>query len=223
VVLPAARPLSLLVLGASGGIGRWLTQLAAGRGHRVTALVRPEAPFVAPAGVAVRRGDPTDPATLDAAVAGHDAVLSALGLRRAGLSPWAALRSPPDLTEHVTRNLLPAMRRHGVGRVLVVSAGGVGDSRAQLTWPVRRLVSTGNVAAAYRDLAAMEALLAAGDRDWLAVRPVTLVDGDPRGRARPVGRYALASTVRRADVALWMLDAAARPGPFAERRVLLGG
>jgi uncharacterized protein YbjT (DUF2867 family) len=210
----------LLVLGASGGCGRWLVRLAAEGGHRVTALVRDGGDAATPDGVTVRRGDPTDAATLDAAVAGHDAVLSCLGLRRAGRSPWAPLRSPPDLTARVTRLLLPAMRRHDVRRVVALSAAGVGDSLAQLSWPVRRLVASGNVAVAYEDLARMEAALAEGDAEWVVARPVTLVDGAPIG-ARQVARYGLTSTIRRADVAAWMLAAAERPAPLAGRRVMI--
>lgn len=200
----------LLILGASGGCGRWLTRLAAER-HDVTALARPGAPLDAPARVTVRRGDPTDPDTLDRLLAGHDAVLSCLGLRRAGRSPWAPLRSPADLTERVAHALVPAMRANGIGRLVAISAAGVGDSFERLSWPVRRLVTTGNVAVAYRDLAAMERTLAAGGVEWLAVRPVTLVDGAPTGRARPVDRYGLASTIRRSDVAAFMLAAVEKP------------
>jgi uncharacterized protein YbjT (DUF2867 family) len=213
----------LLVLGASGGIGRWVVRLAAQDGHVVTGLARQRSEAPAPAGVVMRRGDVTDPDTLDAAVAGHDAVVSCLGLRRAGRSPWAALRSPPDLTERVTRALIAAMRRHRVRRLAVVSAGGVAESLARLTWPVRRLVATANVGVAYRDLAAMERLLdSATDLEWVVARPVTLVDGDPTGGAREVARYGLASTIRRADVAAWLLAAVAQPPVVARRKVLLG-
>jgi putative NADH-flavin reductase len=212
----------LLILGASGGCGRWLTRLATERGHAVTALIRSSAELDAAPGLVVERGDVTDAGVLDAVVPGHDAVLCALGLRRAGRSPWAPLRSPADLTERTMRHLLPAMQRHAVARLVVISAAGVGDSYARLSWPVRRLVTSGSVALAYRDLAAVEARLAASDRDWLAVRPVTLTDGAPRKPARAVSRYGLLSTVRRSEVAGWMLDAVARPTPFAERRILLG-
>src|ERR1043166_7645248 len=174
----------LLILGASGGCGRWLARLAAERGHAVTALVRASAAFDVSRGVTVRRGDVTDAAVLDESVPGHDVVLSALGLRRAGRNPWAPLHSPINLTEHAMGELLPAMQRHGVARVIAISAAGVGDSHDLLSWPVRLMVASGNVGVAYRDLAAMESLLAASDRDWLAVRPVTLTDGDPRKPAR---------------------------------------
>ena len=212
----------ILVLGASGGCGRWLVRLATERGHQVTALVRARTAVEPPPGVTVVRGDVTDPGTLDAAVRGQSAVLSGLGLRRAGRSPWAPLRSPPDLTTRVAEALVPAMRRHGVRRVVAVSAGGVGDSRAQLSAPVRWLVGAGNVAVAYRHLAGMEAVLAGSGLDWLVVRPVTLTAGAPTGLARPVRRYTLASTVRRADVAAFMLAAAERALPHEDRRVLLG-
>jgi hypothetical protein len=98
----------------------------------------------------------------------------------------------------------------------------VADSFSQLTWPVQQLVSTGNVAVAYRDLAGMEARLAASSLDWLAVRPVTLIPGAPLGRARPVNCYRLTSTIRRSDVASWMVAAAVQHDSFMNHTVLLG-
>jgi len=212
----------LLVLGASGGCGRWLTRLAAEGGHQVTALVRASAAVAAMPGVRVIRGEVLDSAVLATALAGQDAVASCLGLRRDGRSPWAPLRSPPDLTARVTAALVPAMARAGVRRIVAISAGGVAESITRLSMPVRWLIASGNVAVAYRDLAEMERLLSASQLDWLAVRPVTLVDGAPTGRAGAVTRYGLFSTVRRADVAAWMLGALERPASFSGHTVLLG-
>ena len=214
--------MKLLVLGASGGCGRWLAQLAAERGHEVTALVRPTTSFVAPAGVTVRRGQVLDPNTIEGAVTGQDIVFSCLGLRRAGPSPWARLLSPADLMEKVARILTDAMRRQGVRRLMIVSAGGVGESAAQLSRPVRWLVGSGRIGVAYRDLEEMEQELATSGLDWLAVRPVTLIDGQPTGAAHPVAHYGLFSKVRRSDVAGWMLSRAESPGPFGPHTVLLG-
>ena len=120
------------------------------------------------------------------------------------------------------RALVPAMERAGVSRLVAISAGGVGDSAAQLTATVRWLVTRGNIAVAYRDLERMESVLRESTLDWLVVRPVTLADGPPAGRARPVARYGATSRVRRSDVAAWMLDALERRDRFAERTVLLG-
>jgi uncharacterized protein YbjT (DUF2867 family) len=214
--------MNLLVLGASGGVGRWLTRFAADGGHAVTALVRPSASLDVPPTVRVVRGDVLDPSVLAAVVEGQNAVASCLGLRRTSKSPWAALRSPPDLTTRVTAALIPAMERAGILRIVALSAGGVAESITQLTTPVRWMVSSGNVGVAYRDLAEMERLLSASRLDWLAVRPVTLVNGVPTARAGRVTRYGLFSIIRRADVAAWMLGALVRPTPFIEQTILLG-
>ena len=214
--------MKLLVLGASGATGSWLVRVAAQAGHQVTALIRPSTPFDAPAGVRVVRGEVLDAAVLGSVVGGQDAVASCLGQRRSGRSPWAALRSPPDLMSRVASLLIPTMAAAGVTRVVAISAGGVAESITQLSMPVRWLVSVGNVGVAYRDLAEMERKLSASRLDWLAVRPVTLMDGPPTGRATRVDRYGLFSIVRRSDVATWMLGAFSRPTPFIEQTVLLG-
>ena len=78
------------------------------------------------------------------------------------------------------------------------------------------------VGVAYRDLAGMEAVFAASDLDWIVARPVTLVNGEPRRAARAVSRYTLLSTVRRSEVATWMLDMVEQPTPFTEHHALLG-
>lgn len=213
----------LLILGASGGCGRWLVRLAAARGHEVTALVRDPAARATLQPSRVIVGDVRDASVLAAGLRGQDAVLSALGLRRVGRNPWARLLSPPDFTTQVARTLIPAMQQEGVSRLIVISAAGVAESLAQCSAAVRTLVRAGNVGVAYRDLAEMEATLANSDRDWLAVRPVTLLDGPPRRRARPAVRYGMFSTIRRSEVATWMLDALTMPTPFTARTVLLDG
>ena len=211
-----------MILGASGSVGRWATTIATNSGHNVTAAIRPASQFDPVDGVAVSRGDLTDPDFLESVVAGQDAVVSCVGLRRGGLSPFARLLSPPDLTTRLASTLARAMDNQHVRRLIVLSAGGVGDSFPSLTWPVQQLVQTGNVAVAYRDLAGMEARLSASSLDWLAVRPVTLMNGGLLGRARPVQQYGLTSIIRRADVAAWMIKSATQHDSFIDHTVLLG-
>ena len=218
--------MKLLVLGASGATGGWLTRLAAQAGHEVTALVRPGSAFTPPAGVRVVRGEVLDPATLASLLegerGGQAAVASCLGIRRASKAPWARLLSPPDFMTRVAALLVPAMSRAGVRRVVAISAGGVAESITQCSGVIRWMAGAGTIGVAYRDLAEMERQLSASRLDWLAVRPVTLMNGPPTGYAAKVDRYGLFSIVRRADVAAWMLGALARPTPYVEQTVLLG-
>src|SRR5215212_1272230 len=72
----------VLIIGATGGTGRILLEKAVEQGHEVTTLARnPSA--VAPRDYRPRvlRGNVLDPDAVEAAVAGQDAVLSALGTR----------------------------------------------------------------------------------------------------------------------------------------------
>jgi len=214
--------MKLVVLGASGATGGWLTRMSVQAGHVVTALVRPGATFVPPPNVRVVRGEALDAAALAAVLDGQDAVACCLGIRRAGKAPWSPLLSPPDLMTRVAQLLVSAMPRAGVRRVVAISAGGVAESITQCTGVIRWMAGAGNVGIAYRDLAEMERRLSASRLDWLAVRPVTLMNGPPTGLAGKVNRYGLFSIVRRSDVAAWMLGALGRPTPFVEQTVLLG-
>ncbi len=214
--------MNLLILGASGGCGRWLCRIAPERGHHVRALVRPSTPFEPPQEVDLVRGDVLDADALDRALDGRDAVLSALGIKRASpLNPWSPLASPPDLTARVAERLAEAMPAHRVRRVVAISAAGVGDSSSRVHPLIRWMIDHSNMAASYADLAGMEAVLAGSGLDWVAVRPTTLTGGPPSGSVHVVDRYGLLTRVRRADVATWMLDAAESPDAPEDRTPMI--
>jgi putative NADH-flavin reductase len=70
----------LFMLGATGGIGRQLVDQALERHHKVTAFVRsPQKLGAARDGLTVIQGDVRNADAMSEALAGHDAVLSALG------------------------------------------------------------------------------------------------------------------------------------------------
>jgi uncharacterized protein YbjT (DUF2867 family) len=216
------KPLNLLILGASGGCGQWLIRLAQERGHHVRALVRPATPFDPPAGIEVIRGEVLEEGVLDRALAGCEAVLSALGIKRkTPWNPWSALASPLDLATQAARLLVETMPRHAVRRVVAISAGGVGESIRQVHPLIRWLITNSNVEASYRDLEGMEGVLAGSGIDWLAVRPTTLMAGPPTGSAQVVQHFGLLSRTSRGDVAAWMLAAAERPEPFTEHTPMI--
>lgn len=188
--------MKIAVFGASGGCGRHVLAQAVARGWDVTAIVR--APLEVP-GVRVVECD------LDA-IAGADAVISCLGIRRRHpRNPWSRMMSPPDFTSTSAAKIVTAMRKHGVDKLVAISAAGVGDSAARLSWPLRLLFGSSQIGVAYRDLAAMEEVYATSGARCLIARPVTLTNGAVRP-AREVARFGLFSTISRASVAAWMLD-----------------
>jgi uncharacterized protein YbjT (DUF2867 family) len=111
----------LLVVGATGSLGRLAVAEAAQRGHDVTALVRDPARANLPEPVVKVRGDVLDPVSLGPAVEGRDAVVCALG------TPGP--RQASSLLEDGTRNLVAVMERASVPRLVCVTLLGTADSK----------------------------------------------------------------------------------------------
>ena len=197
----------LLVLGASGGVGRHVITGALARGHKVTTLVRPTTTLSQPEGLRVVRGGLFDGSALDEAMTGADAVLSSIGLQRENpRNPWSRLITDPDISSRAARRIVEAMTRCGVRRVVAVSAGGVGDSAPRLNLVMRFFLATSTIGIAYRDLALMEEVYASSGLDWLAPRPTRLHDGPATSRVKVVDAFGVSDAIARADVAAWMLD-----------------
>jgi putative NADH-flavin reductase len=210
--------MKLTVVAATGGIGRQVLDQALAAGHDVTAVARN--PSTLPAAVRTLAADlaAADPAVLEPAVAGADAVLSGLGPRS---------RADAGVASAGTRAVVQAMRATGVRRVVVVSAAPVATvaSPGRPDPPrhdpgdgflMRHLLAPALVAAlrdVYADLALMEDVLRDSGLDWTAVRPPRLTDGPLTGAYRTaVGRNLRHGLlVSRADVAHLMLAVLDRP------------
>lgn len=209
--------MNLLVLGASGGVGKHVVERAVAKGHRVTAIVRGETAGL-PERAKIVRGSVLDRATLDAALEGQDAVLSSLGIRRANpRNPWSKVTSPPDFMESVMKALVPAMNARGVKRLVAVSSAGVAESFPRMNFVMRFLVRKSSIGVAYRDLAEMERVLAESDLDWVAVRPVTLTNRTRDDRVAYPDGFSITATISRATVAEWMITRAEDPAPITDR------
>lgn len=207
--------MKIVVFGATGGCGAQAVKEGARRGHEVVAAVRPasarRASFAD--GVRVAECEPYTGEGVADALSGADAVVSCLGIRRRNpLNPWSRLVSPADTTERATSNIAAAMREQKVGRLAVISAGGVGDSRPRTALLIRIMIAHSNMAPAYADLERMEAVLATSGLDWLALRPTTLTNARSPHRAEPCAGYGLLSRIPRAAVAATLLEFAQGAG-----------
>lgn len=214
--------MNLLILGASGGCGQWLTNLAKERGHHVRVLVRPDTLFDHPKDVEVIRGDIFDDKILDSLLEDREVVISALGIKRKNpKNPWSSLASPQNLTSTVTKSLIELMPKHGIDRISVISASGVGDSIQQVHPVMRWFINRSNLSYSYQDLEEMERLLSSSNLDWLAVRPTTLTEGGPRGSVKMVDYYGLFTNITRGNVAKWMLDTIEQSKPFKDNTPMI--
>jgi len=192
----------LSIFGATGPTGRRLVEQALARGHSVTAVARsPERMSLSHPQLQVVRGDVTDPTTIAAAIAGHDAVLSALG------APVG--RAPVSLYSVGTANILATMAQHNVRRIVCVSAGGTHPGKDPNN-PVffEYVVAPLLLGRIFDDMRRMEDLLMASNTDWTIVRPPALRDTPPTKIYRVAPAYSLPKgwQIGRADLADFILD-----------------
>ena len=169
--------MNVIVFGATGDTGRWIIRRAVQEGHDVTAFVRdPGRMRVVQDRVKVARGDVLDATAVDGAVAGQDAVLSALG---------STARNPAPVLSTGVRHILDAMERHRVRRIVALSAAGaLGESAGFLFGNMGLRIFRMWLPEVYREHRAMLEGLQRSDVDWIAVRAVLLTNGTPKGRYR---------------------------------------
>lgn len=188
--------MKLFILGATGRTGSPLIEQAIKRGHHVTAFVRsPNKISTSTEIPSVIQGDTHNVEQLETTIRGQDAVLSALG------SPGL---SPTTLLGDTARNIVEAMSRAEVRRLIVVSMGLLFADQGMLASILRRFVLY-NAAC---DSLVMEKVVSETTLDWTIVRPPQLISGLHTGQIRVQidqlpenGR-----TMTRGDLAQCMLD-----------------
>jgi putative NADH-flavin reductase len=191
----------ILIFGATGGTGRQLVQQALERNHQVTAFVRdPVKLSIQHPLLQVFQGDIQRADTIRGAIPGHEAVLSALGIR--------SFR-PNTLLSDAAQEIVRAMEAHAVRRLLWESSLGVGETKGQLgplyNWVVIPLL----LRHVFADKERQEQILRSSSLDWTIVQPASLTNGPRTGTYR-VGPRACAGRlfprISRADVAHFMLE-----------------
>jgi len=210
--------MQLTIVAATGGIGRELLRQAMAAGHNVTAVARDPSKITATVRVVSADLAHADPAALEDAVKGADAVLSGLGARttaEAGVA-WRG-----------TQAVIDAMRTTGVRRLVVVSAAPIGTVASPARpHPPRHDPGDGffmrHLGARfartafrthYADLARMEDVVRASGRDWTISRPPKLTDKPLTGHYRTALNQNVRGgfSISRADVAHQMLDCLTHP------------
>src|SRR5688500_11116922 len=110
--------MQIVVFGANGPTGRLVVERALADGHTVAAVTRhPDAFPDLDGGSGTLRvvgADVADEAAVDASIEGADAIVSTLGV------PFA--KTPISVYSVGATNILAAMGRHGVERLLCVSS-----------------------------------------------------------------------------------------------------
>lgn len=211
---------TVLIIGASRGIGLETVGCALNDGHVVRALARsarrirldhPKLTKVA--------ADALDPGALADALEGVDAVIQTLGVSS---GPDMILK-PVRLFSDATRALIAAMREAGVRRLISVTGFGAGDSRDRggLLYSAAFHVFLGR---AYDDKDEQERLIQESGLDWVIARPVILFNGSRTGRYRVLvePRSWRIGFISRADVADFLVKQIGDDSYLGKAPVLTG-
>ena len=207
----------LAIFGATGRTGRKLLALSDSKGLQANVLARvPESLGNLRNLPAVTEGTITDPQAVETVVAGSDSVLSALGRDKA---------SPPDLMAVAARNMVTAMNKLGIRRIILLTNTAVADptDAPSLQHKVLRVVLSASNGGLKRDSAAAAKIVTESGLDWTLVRAPILTDG-PKTGAYHVGRLdgKIPLRVSRADVAEFMLSCVL-DGRYVREMPAIGG
>ncbi|MCX7034177.1 MAG: NAD-dependent epimerase/dehydratase family protein [Arenimonas sp.] len=116
--------MNVLVTGGGGFLGQALCRALLAQGHAVSSFQRSHSPALEAMGVRQVRGDLADAAAVHAAFAGQEAIFH----NAAKAGAWGSHASYFDANVTGTRNVLAAMRAHGIGRLVYTSTPSVTHS-----------------------------------------------------------------------------------------------
>lgn len=193
--------MKLTIFGATGRAGQHLVEQALARGHQVTAFARSPQKLAAYGDrIHIVEGDVQDPAAVEQAVAGADAVVSVLGPTQ---------NTPDYQVTRGTGHILEAMKEQDVRRLIISAGAGVGVPQDEpklfnkLINVLLKLVSRH----VYEDMKRTVDTVRSADVDWTIVRVPMLTDEPAKGdvKAGYVGK-GMGPRITRADMASFMLD-----------------
>jgi putative NADH-flavin reductase len=193
--------MNILIVGATRGIGRQLLEQALTAGHAVAALVRnPQTLATQHDQLRILKGDILDSNSVELAMAGQEAVCCTIGVK----VPWIQV----TVFSEGTKNLLQAMKKTGVKRLVCVTGIGAGDSKGHGGFFYDSIFLPTLLRTIYADKDRQESLIKASNVDWTIVRPGFLTNGPLTEKYRALTNLTgvTADKISRADVAHFMLN-----------------
>lgn len=211
---------TVLIIGASKGIGRKAVDYALARGCSVRAMARGAADIkLEHERLDKFSGDATDQEDVQSALEGVDAVILALGVP----SGPTRLMQRVTLFSRATEILVDAMEANGPKRLVVVTGFGAGESRGAMS-AVEDFGHRLLLGRAYADKDVQEKIIERSGLDWTIARPTILTNGAATGKYKVLTTPAdwRNGLISRSDVAEFLVERALDRENMHEAPVLTG-
>lgn len=172
----------VLLLGATGRLGREILNEIIKRGYAVNVLIRDAGKIEhVYSHLEIFEGDPANSQDLARALSGCAYLVSALNISRRSDFPWAKLRSPGTFLSDTLGKVLAMADQYSLKHIVICSAWGVGDSRKEIPRWFAWMIENSNIGTAYLDHQRQEELLKDSGWPYTIIRPVGLTNGAGKG------------------------------------------
>lgn len=208
--------MNILIIGATRGIGIELLTQALDRWYQLAALVRNKASLTKDhKNLKVIQGDILDADSVNQAVSGQDAVCVSIGIK--------PTRKPVSVFSEGTKNVIEAMQRFSVKKLICVTGIGAGDSKNHGGFLYDRIFNPLLLKTVYADKDVQESMVRESGLEWIIVRPGFLTNGPRTGLYRAVTDLTgvTAGKISRADVAHFILDQLSSPSYMGQTPLLM--
>lgn len=187
--------MKIVVFGASGKTGILIVYQALNQGHEVTAFARqPSKVTIQHKNLRIVQGDILDPEKVQFAVDGQEAVLCALGVDK---------NKPGTLLSDGTRNILVAMEKAGVKRLICMSSAGIlGNDSGFWFGKIFMPLFLRHI---FEDKKRQAKVIEESRADWVIIRPTGLTDAPKTNTYKINPGVPTSRSIPRADVADFML------------------
>ncbi|MDZ5713096.1 NAD(P)-dependent oxidoreductase [Jeotgalibacillus haloalkalitolerans] len=165
--------MNIALFGSTGRVGSVILERALEDGHHVQALVRDTGLKSHHSNLTYITGDASVKEDVESTIKGADAVISALGT---------------DKNDALTKSMihiLPAMRKHGLRRIITIGTAGILDSKREPDkFRFHSSESNRRLSTAAEDHCRAYLMLKEAGLDWTVVCPTYLPDGERIGKYR---------------------------------------
>jgi len=194
--------MNIVIFGASGKTGTFLTNQALTAGYQVTAYVRKAGSIMQQhPNLRVVVGNLNDDSKLKEAISGAHACISTLGGN-------SLTKHSPEIVSGID-HIVTLLEQEGVKRFIYLSSLGAGESRFIMSWFIRFFIADIMLRVPLSDHTTNEKRIEKSKLQWTLVRPAGLTNGPKTGRLKHGSKNTVLKgtpQISRANVASFMLE-----------------